>query len=324
MVRGSNDEASPRRIAHGLCQEYPCRRRLVRSIAGSAVAAETAALEEIIVTARKREENLQDIPQSIQAISQEALERGDVDGIDDYVRLIPSLSYVTFGPGTSKIIFRGVADSATSFIADSSAAEYLDEQPLTQNSQNPEVRMIDIARVEALSGPQGTLYGSSSQSGTLRIITNPPDPTGFEASVSSSVNAGPKSEMSYELSGVLNIPLKDDKVALRLVGFDARDGGFIDNVLGTSSGGTFNNAGVVKKDFNRADYDGGRGTLLWNVSDNWKVTTGVIYQNTDSNSEQTYDAKSAICRSCAFTTSRATTSGRSTISRCKATWDLPI
>src|SRR5215813_4249965 len=111
-------------------------------LTGNALAADTDQLEEVIVTARKRSENLQDIPQSVQAIGELELQRADVDGIDDYVRMIPSLSYVTFGPGTSKLVFRGVADSATSFIADSSAAEYLDEQPLTQNSQNPEVRMI--------------------------------------------------------------------------------------------------------------------------------------------------------------------------------------
>jgi outer membrane receptor protein involved in Fe transport len=257
-------------------------------LTGNALAADS--VEEVIVTARKRSENLQDIPQSVQAISELELQRADVDGIDDYVRMIPSLSYVTFGPGTSKLVFRGVADSSVSFIADSSAAEYLDEQPLTQSSQNPEVRMIDIARVEALSGPQGTLYGSSSQSGTLRIITNAPDAHQFEANVSASMNSGPDSEMSYELSGVLNVPLKDDKLALRLVGFDARDGGFIDNVLATSTGGTFTNADVAKDNFNRADYQGGRATLLWNINEAWQITTGAVFQDTDSNSEQTYDA----------------------------------
>jgi iron complex outermembrane recepter protein len=259
-----------------------------------------AGLEEIIVTARKRSENLQDIPQSIQAISEVTLQRADVDGIDDYVRMIPSMSYVTYGPGTSKLVFRGVADSATSFIADSSAGIYLDEQPLTQNAQNPEVRMIDIARIEALPGPQGSLYGASSESGTLRIITNPPDPNVFTAETTGTVNAGPKSEMSYEVSAVLNIPLKEDTVGLRLVGFNARDGGFVDNVLGTSCGwrdprlsdppcsGTRTNAAFVRKDVNRADYDGGRATLLWNVGDRWQINTGIVTQSLDSNGDQSY------------------------------------
>jgi outer membrane receptor protein involved in Fe transport len=247
-------------------------------------------LEQVIVTARKRSENLQDIPQSVQAITETELTRGDVNGIDDAVRLIPSLSYVSYGPGTTKLIFRGVADSSVSFIADASAALYLDEQPLTQNSQNPDVQMIDIARVEALSGPQGSLYGSSAQSGTLRIITNAPDPTQFEASVGSSVRSGPESEMSYEIDAVLNLPLKEDKVALRLVGFDARDGGFIDNVLGTSGGGTKTNADVADDDFNRVDWSGGRATLLWNINDAWQLQTGAVFQYLDANSWQTYDA----------------------------------
>jgi outer membrane receptor protein involved in Fe transport len=247
-------------------------------------------LEQVIVTARKRSENLQDIPQSVQAITETELTRGDVNGIDDAVRLIPSLSYVSYGPGTTKLIFRGVADSSVSFIADASAALYLDEQPLTQNSQNPDVQMIDIARVEALAGPQGTLYGSSAQSGTLRIITNAPDPTQFEASVGSSVRSGPESEMSYEIDAVLNLPLKEDKVALRLVGFDARDGGFIDNVLGTSGGGTKTNADVADDDFNRVDWSGGRATLLWNINDAWELQTGAVFQYLDANSWQTYDA----------------------------------
>src|SRR4030095_1900323 len=249
-------------------------------------------LEQVIVTARKRSENLQDIPQSVQAITETELTRGDVNGIDDAVRLIPSLSYVSYGPGTTKLIFRGVADSSVSFIADASAALYLDEQPLTQNRQNPAVQMSDIARVEALAGPQGTLYGSSAQSGTLRIITNAPDPTQFEASVGSSVRSGPESEMSYEIDAVLNLPLKEDKVALRLVGFDARDGGFIDNVLGTSGGGTKTNADVADDDFNRVDWSGGRATLLWNINDAWQLQTGAVFQYLAANSWQTYDANS--------------------------------
>jgi outer membrane receptor protein involved in Fe transport len=273
------------------------------AVSGTGVAQEqqqTPSLEEIIVTARKRTENLQDIPQSIQAISELTLQRGDVDGIDDYVRMIPSLSYVTYGPGTSKLVFRGVADSATSFIADSSAGIYLDEQPLTQNAQNPEVRMIDIARIEALPGPQGSLYGASSESGTLRIITNQPDPSAFFAETSASFNTGPESEESYEISAILNVPLKEDKVAVRLVGFDARDGGFIDNVLATSCGwrdllgdaqctGSRTNEEFVRDDVNRAEYDGGRATLLWNVNERWQINTGIVTQSMDGQGDQGYE-----------------------------------
>jgi outer membrane receptor protein involved in Fe transport len=260
------------------------------AVSSPALAQQETSLEEIIVTARKRSENLQDIPQAIQAISALQIEQAGIRRIDDYARFIPSLSFVTYGPGTSKVVCRGVADSAVSFIADASAAVYLDEQPLTQNSQNPEPRLIDIERIEVLTGPQGTLYGASSQSCTVRIITQKPDPNEFQAELGSSVYAGPESETSYEITGVVNLPIKQDTVGLRLVGFDARDGGFIDNVLGTSPGGGFDNASVVREDFNRADYRGGRITALWNAGEDWQITTGAIYQDTSSNSEQGYEA----------------------------------
>ncbi len=138
---------------------------------------QTADLEAVVVTARKREETLLDIPQEIQAISQQQIERANLSTVEDLARFVPSLTYNATTPGRGTIYFRGVADDSSSFIADSSAAIYLDEQPLTQSALQPEVRLVDIERIEALPGPQGTLYGSSSQSGTLRYITNKPDPT---------------------------------------------------------------------------------------------------------------------------------------------------
>jgi iron complex outermembrane recepter protein len=241
------------------------------------------ALEEIVVTARKRAENLQDIPESILAISQEEIARSGLQTMDDYARKIPSLSYVARGPGANKIVFRGVTEAGTAFFTDSSAALYLDEQPLTQPVLTPEPRLIDIERIEALSGPQGTLYGGSAQSGTLRIVTNKADPSAFAANVSASVTGGSTSDTSHEVSGVLNLPLVQDKLALRLVGFTARDGGFIDNVLGTSPGGTFNNASVVEENAaGEADYRGGRASLRWDANDRWSVTGNIVYQDLES------------------------------------------
>ena len=132
----------------------------------------SAALEEVLVTARKRTESLMDIPQSIQALSEAQIKRAGLNQMEDYVRFIPSMSYVQANPGTAKIIFRGIADDAATFIAEPSAALYLDEQSLTMNG-TPDPRMVDIERVEALSGPQGTLYGASSQSGTCLLYTSP-------------------------------------------------------------------------------------------------------------------------------------------------------
>lgn len=241
------------------------------------------ALEEIVVTARKREENLQDIPQDILAIQTQQIVRAGLQGLDDYARFIPSLSYVAQAPGANKLIFRGVADTNRSFFSDASAAIYLDEQPLTQPTQTPEPRLVDIARIEALSGPQGSLYGGSAQSGTLRIVTNKPDPTRFEAIADVALSDGRDSDPSYDVSGVVNIPLVEDKVAIRLVGFSASDGGFIDNVLGMSPGGGFDNSNVVEdNEGGGADYAGGRASLRWFVNENWAVTAGAIFQDLES------------------------------------------
>lgn len=250
---------------------------------GALAQGKVAALDVVIVTARKREETLLDIPQEIQAISQRQLERANLDKIEDIARFVPSLSFNAVAPGRGAIYFRGVADDSSSFIADASAAIYLDEQPLTQSALQPEIRLIDIERIEALPGPQGTLYGSSSQSGTLRYITNKPDATRFESTVSLDGHSVRHGSEGYEISGVVNVPLSDN-VAIRVVGFSARDAGFIDNVLATSQGGSFDNSAVVDKDINAADFAGGRAALRWNPNDDWTVDVGVVFQTMDANS----------------------------------------
>ena len=251
------------------------------------------ALDEITVTARKRTENLQDIPASIQALSNETIARAGLQTMEDFARKIPSLSYVARGPGANKIVFRGVTGAGTAFFTDSSAAVYLDEQPLTQPSLTPEPRLIDIARIEALSGPQGTLYGGSAQSGTLRIVTNKPDTSKFESNFSANVRTGSTSDESYEVSGVLNLPLSEDKFAVRLVGFSAKDGGFIDNVLGDSPGGTFDNASVAGENVaGEAEYLGGRVSAMWHMNEKWSATASVVYQDLSStgNTEHSPDS----------------------------------
>lgn len=252
-------------------------------LAQAAPSAQSTDLDTVIVTARKREETLLDIPQEIQAISQEQLQKAHLDSIEDFSRFVPSLSYNATTPGRGTIYFRGVADDSSSFIADASSAIYLDEQPLTQSALQPEIRLIDIERIEALPGPQGTLYGSSSQSGTLRYITNKPDPSAFTTDVALDAYTVDHGDQGYEVSGVVNVPL-GETVAIRVVGFSARDAGFIDNVLGTSLGGGFDNAGAVEKDINGVEYAGGRAALRWKPNDTWTVDANVVYQQMDANS----------------------------------------
>ena len=153
----------------------------------------------------------------------------------------------------------------------SSSALYLDEQPITQSGRKPDPRFIDIERIEALRGPQGTLYGASSQSGTLRVITNKPDPSGFDAWAEAQVADTRSGGVSHDLSAMVNLPLVADQLSLRLVGFTSEDAGFIDNVLGDSPGGTFDNANVVDKDVNKIKTSGGRAALRWDVTDSVDV-----------------------------------------------------
>jgi len=135
-----------------------------------------AGLGEIVVTATRRSESVQKVAISLQALTTEKLEQRQVVNFNDYVALLPSVSFASLGPGRSDLFFRGVAyDTGTGDSASlSTAGVYLDEIPMTTAGRMPEVHVYDMQRVEALSGPQGTLFGSSSLSGTLRLITNKP------------------------------------------------------------------------------------------------------------------------------------------------------
>jgi outer membrane receptor protein involved in Fe transport len=263
--------------------------------AGSAQAQQegaTASVEEIVVTARKREENLQDIPASIQAIPQIVLEKMGANGLEDYTRFIPDVNVVQSEPGSSSVIFRGVYTGGAG-VGQSPASVYFDELPVTTTGDQPEIRMVDIARVEALIGPQGTLFGGSAQSGTLRIISNQPDPSQFEGIGEVTVKQGEETAFSHQVSGVLNLPFAEGKAALRLVGFTATDAGFIDNVYGHTpdtydgvplygDAGTEDNAEVVKDDWNETDFVGGRANLRYEFNDEWAATVGYMYQKSDN------------------------------------------
>jgi outer membrane receptor protein involved in Fe transport len=253
-----------------------------------AEAAEDAMLEEVTVTARKRTESLQMVPESIQAISNETIVQAGLKGMDDYVRFIPSLNIVQANPGTAMVVFRGVADAQSTFIAEPSAAVYLDDQSLVLNAQ-PNPRLVDIERIEALSGPQGTLYGASAQAGVLRIVTNKPDPTAFDANVDLGASTTEGGSPSYDASAMLNIPVSDS-IAVRLVGFSARDGGFIDNVNGTTPRfELYSNDGTERSDINEVNYYGGRASARWFINDKWTMTAGIVHQNTESDARNEHD-----------------------------------
>lgn len=242
-------------------------------------------LEEVIVTASKRETSLQELPQAVTAFTTADIKRQGMLSMDDYVLKIPSLSMARREPGGTSLSFRGVAASGIQFNASPSAGMYLDEQPITSAGFNPDPKLIDIERVEALSGPQGTLFGEASQSGTLRIITNKPDTQAFSAWVEGDAAYVQDSD-DYDsgISAMVNIPLVEDKLALRLVGFTGKQAGYIDNVLGTSQEdvygrpGQFDNAGFVEDDVNSSTTSGGRVALRWHINEDWSLDAGALFQ----------------------------------------------
>jgi len=280
-----------------------------------------SALEEIIVTATKREMSVQDIPATIQAITAESIALMGARSMEDYGRFIPSVNVVQRSSGFSAVVFRG-AITGNDYIAQSTSSIYLDEMSISNTGAQPEIRMVDIARVEALSGPQGTLYGSDAQAGTLRIVTNQPVINEFEAIFDGEFRTGSDSDESYRGSLTFNLPLVEDKLALRLVGFNDKDGGFIDNVLGStpdswaptnikgddlgldpitdepinpeflrfpSGWGSLDNSAVVEEDWNDSKSTGYRASLRWELNDKWAVTLSSSSQQTDSGAYNDYD-----------------------------------
>ena len=250
-----------------------------------AEAADTSG--EIIVTAQKRAESLQKVPFSIQALGEEKLERLNVKDFVDVARQLPSVSIRHIVPGVGNIFMRGISSGPDGGASGSlpSVGVYLDEQPVTTIQGTLDIHMYDIARVEALAGPQGTLYGASSQSGTLRIITNKPEPGVARGRIDVEANAVSHGGVGYSIAGMINLPLAD-KVTLRTVLWNRTDAGYIDNVPATrfypTSGVTINNAAVVRKDFNPVFVKGARAALRIDLDDNWTVTPGAMVQETIS------------------------------------------
>ena len=251
----------------------------------------------IFVTATRRSENLQDVPIAITAMGTETLDELQVDDFDDYARFVPSLSFRSLAPGFANVYFRGVAsgENANHSASLPSVGTYLDEQPITTTTGALDLHIFDIARVEALAGPQGTLYGASSQAGTVRIITNQPDTSSFYGEVNAELNSVAHGDFGYTGEAFVNAPLSDN-VAVRIVGWYRRDAGYIDNIPGTivfpinrfdEDGNivdlpgddiTFTNDPFVEDDYNDVDTYGARAALRIELNDNWTVTPTIMGQ----------------------------------------------
>ena len=247
-----------------------------------------AVLDTVTVTAQKRTENLQEVPISIQVLGTQKLAEMNVSDFDDYAKLLPSLAYTQGEGGTSTPYFRGVVSGGDGNHSASSPSVgvYLDEQPVTTIGGALDVHIYDIERIEALAGPQGTLYGASSQSGTLKIITNKPDTKAFSAGYALEVNSVTDGGNGYVGEGFINVPLSD-KAAFRLVAWDQHDAGWIDNVYGErtfpTSGITMNNADKVEEDYNDSHTTGARLALKLDLGENWSILPSIMTQKRTAN-----------------------------------------
>ena len=267
--------------------------------------------DEIIVTAQKREENLQNVPISVQAIGTRRLDQLNVSNFEDYTKQLPSVSFQTSAPGFTTVYMRGLATGGDGNHTGSlpSVGFYLDEQPITTIGGTLDVHVYDIARIESLSGPQGTLYGASSQAGTIRIITNKPELGVTEGRVDAEINSVAHGGMGGSLEGMINLPIADN-IAFRGVAFYQRDAGYIDNVPGTRSycgdvitdeddetigcvrnGFQADNAAFVKNNINTNRTYGGRAALKIDLDENWTITPAIMHQNSKTRGVWYFDER---------------------------------
>ncbi len=235
-------------------------------------------LEEVVVTSTKRAEVAQSLPYSIAVATGAELDHFGLRTQNDLAGHVAAFSVTDLGAGQNKIAIRGLSDSAIPGRSQSVVGLYLDESRLTDDAPDPNLRLIDIDRVEIVRGPQGTLYGAGTLGGLVRIITNKPllDRQQGQAMLSTAEteHGGP----SADLDLVLNLPLVKDILALRAVAYVRRDGGYI------------NETRLSRHDANVTDTDGGRLTLLGRLSDDWSVTAGFTGQQIDAADSQYFEA----------------------------------
>ncbi|MFM9937303.1 MAG: TonB-dependent receptor [Novosphingobium sp.] len=274
----------------------------------------TVGFGEIIVTATRKSENVQKVPIAIQALSSDFLAQRQVKGLQDYAALLPSVSFAGIGPGRNEVYFRGIVPAGGAY---ASVGYYLDEIPIT-GAEVPDIQVYDMERLEAISGPQGTLFGAGSLAGVLRFITAKPKIGSFEFGMDAEVNKFGKGAVGGTIKSYINIPV-NDRLAIRAMGYYRKEGGYIDNVdnkgqfisgttehpllpnprpsvlnLGDDNPATsytLTNSAIAKKDYNPVYEYGGRLSMLWDVADGWEVTPSVTAQRQISYGYFGYDTR---------------------------------
>ncbi len=257
---------------------------------GQAVAqsADVGMLEEVVVTAQRREQRLQDVPAAITSLSGENLNQQHVLGNADLVARVPGLSLDVQGPGESTLSIRGVG---TAYGLAPAVSYYLNETPLDIRTDGStgvqDIDFFDVDRVEVLRGPQGTLYGSSSMGGALRVLTAQPDPGGFSAKAETGVSTLAGGSTGYLGKAAVNLPLGDN-AALRFVGSYEHISGYVDRAVPGDWFEADPDLAISERRTNDADLMSGRILGMVQISDKVKVTPSIWYSEIDAGGASEY------------------------------------
>lgn len=265
-------------------------------------------LTEVIVTAQRREENIQNVPITIQALTNETLAQLNVQNFDQFIKYLPNVSQSTNGPSQGEVYMRGLSvggggnQGGGTTGAFPSVAIYLDEQPAMLPGRNLDVYAADLERIEVLEGPQGTLFGGGALAGVLRYITNKPKLNVTEGSVDATYGVTAHGDPNASAIGMINLPIVSDHLAFRAVIYTDRRGGYIDNVPSTftrqdtdegfahhknpyavpADSEVINNYNQIANNINPVTYTGIRGELRWKINDDWDALLTQTYQNMES------------------------------------------
>jgi iron complex outermembrane receptor protein len=279
-------------------------------------ASDSGAIQEIVVTAQRREENSQNVPITLQTLTAETINQLNVATFDDFVRYLPNVTSSGLAPGQGDIYMRGlsfaqVGDSAGSIGSFPNVAVYLDEQSGQLPGRNLDVYAADLERIEVLEGPQGTLFGAGAEAGVIRYITNKPKIDVTEGNVDAGYAITAHGDPSGSVEAMINLPIIANTLAVRAVIYNDSRGGYINNIPGTftrlptdrfivsyfggvvpPNSGSITNSSQVGNAINTTVYKGLRLSGLWQINDDWNALLTQSYQNMDAEGvfwEEQYD-----------------------------------
>jgi iron complex outermembrane recepter protein len=266
----------------------------------------SGGIDEIVVTAQRRSESIQNVPITIQAITGDQLAQLNVTTFDDVLKYLPNVTFGSNGPGQGNIYMRGLSagfagnQSSAAVAPFPNVASYLDDQSMTFPARNADVYMADIERIEVLEGPQGTLFGGGAEAGAVRYITNKPKLNVTEGNAEGSYGTTAHGDPNSAITAMINVPLIEDVLAVRAVIYNDRRGGYIDNVpsifarLPTDNGPAafhlaypadtpiVNNYALAGRAQNPVTYKGIRVSALWQIATDWNLLIQQSYQNMDA------------------------------------------